>query len=260
MLRFSANLGFLWSDLPLLERVERAAQAGFQAIELHWPYDTPPEQLREACARLGLTLLGINTVPGDPSKGERGLGALVGREADFAAAIDQSLQYCLASGAKSVHAMAGNVELAHWDEAREVFKKNLTLAAKKAEDAGLMLLLEPLNRRAAPEYFYSTVGEAVEIINEIGSKSLRLMFDMHHVGVAEGDVITKLRQHLDVIGHIQIAAVPSRAEPDEGEVDYAAIFRELEALKYDGFIGCEYMPRAGVEEGLVWVKKLGVSL
>lgn len=260
MPRFSANLGFLWSELPLLERIERAANAGFKAIEMHWPYDTPAQEVRATCEVHGLDVLGINTVRGDVEQGENGLGALVGRETEFQAAIDQSLDFCRGSGAVAIHAMAGFVAPEYRNAARAVFIKNLREAAAKAERDGITLLLEPLNPRDAPNYFYSTVDEAVSIINEIGSSAIRLMFDVYHVGVTEGDVIMKLRTHKNLIGHVQIAAVPSRAEPDEGEIHFPAIFAELDALGYDGWVGCEYKPRADVEDGLVWAQKLGVTL
>lgn len=260
MLRFSANLGFLWSDLPLLERIDHAAEAGFRAIELHWPYDTPGRAVRNACERRRLTLLGVNTVVGDAARREFGLGALAGREADFQAAIDQSLAFCRDSGANAVHAMAGVVPADQRGKARETFLRNLREAAEKASRQGVTLLLEPINPRDKPDYFYSRVGEAVSIIEELGSDTVRLMFDVYHVGVTEGDVITKLRRYKDVIGHVQIAAVPSRAEPDEGEISYPAIFEELERIGYKGFIGCEYKPRAATEDGLGWVNRLGLSL
>lgn len=260
MPRFSANLGFLWSDLPLLERVNRAAAAGFKAIELHWPYDVPGEKVREACARHNLTLLGINTITGDTAKGEFGLGALPGRERDFQASVDQSIAYCKASGATSIHAMAGVVPPDQRQRARAVLKENLTEAARKAAGEGITLLLEPLNPRDKPDYFYSTIGEAVSLIGEIGSDTIRVMFDVYHVGVTEGDVIMKLRRYKDVIGHIQVAAVPSRAEPDEGEIAYRAIFDEIDAIGYPGWVGCEYRPRGSVEDGLRWTERLGVKL
>lgn len=256
MPRFSANIGFLWSALPLVERIERAAAAGFAAIEMHWPYNTPAEEVREACKRHDVELLGINTAVGDATRGDFGLGAIHGREADFEAAVDEALAYCRASGATSVHAMAGNVRAEEQARARDVFRTNLKAAAEKAERAGVTLLLEPINRRDKPHYFYSTTAEALPLIEEIGSNSLKLMFDVYHVGVAEGDVIMKLRRHLDLIGHVQIAAVPSRAEPDEGEIAYRAIFDELDALGYRGWIGCEYKPRTTPEEGLGWVETL----
>lgn len=258
MPRFSANLGFLWANLPLLKRIDRAAAAGFKAIELHWPYETPGEDVRAACARHNLKLLGMNTAVG--AKGEFGLGALAGRETEFQAAIDQSLAYCRASGATSIHAMAGLVPADQREAARDVFKQNLITAAQKAARDNITLLLEPINPRDVPNYFYSTIAEAISLIDEIGSDTIRLMFDVYHVAVTEGDIITKLRRHQPVIGHVQIAAVPSRAEPDEGEINYPAIFDVLDAMGYDGYVGCEYKPRAEVETGLSWTKHLGVSL
>ncbi len=256
MPRFSANIGFLWSQLPLLERIERAAAAGFAAVEMHWPYDTPAEEVRDACERHRVELLGINTVPGDTAKGEFGLGAVSGRETAFQAALDQSLAYCKASGATSIHAMAGNVPRSERGRARDVLAANLRAGVEKAERAGITLLLEPINPRDKPDYFYSTVAEAIGLIEEIGSDALRLMFDVYHVGVAEGDVIMKLRRYRDLIGHVQIAAVPSRAEPDEGEIAYGAVFDELDALGYPGWVGCEYRPRTTPEEGLGWIETL----
>ena len=256
MPRFSANIGFLWSGLPLLERIGRAAAAGFAAVEMHWPYDTPAEDVRQACAHHRVELLGINTVVGDAAGGDFGLGAVAGREAEFQAALDQSLAYCAASGATSVHAMAGNVRREERARARDVFRANLKAGAEKAGRAGVTLLLEPINPRDKPDYFYSTAAEAIALIEEVGSDSLRLMFDVYHVAVSEGDVIMKLRRYRDLVGHVQIAAVPTRAEPDEGEIAYRAIFDELDALGYGGWIGCEYRPRTTPEEGLGWIGKL----
>lgn len=259
MLRFSANLGFLWSDIPLLDRIDRAAAAGFSAIELHWPYDVPAERTRQACVRNGLSLLGLNTVTGDSSKGEFGLGAVPGRQEQFQQAIDQSIAYCKASGATAIHAMAGIVPPGEHERARAVFRDNLAEAVRKTADERITLLLEPINPRDQPGYFYSTIGEAVSLIEAVGSDSVRVMFDVYHVAVSEGDVIMKLRRYRDMIGHIQIAAVPSRAEPDEGEIAYRAILDEIEAIGYRGWIGCEYHPRGPVEDGLRWMQKLNVS-
>lgn len=259
MPRFSANLGFLWADLPLLERIDRAAAAGFRAVELHWPYAVPAAQVHATCARHNLALLGINTVVGDKAKGEAGLGALASRERDFQAAIDQSIAYCKASGATAIHAMAGVVADDERASARAVFENNLAEASRKVRQENLTLLLEPLNPRDQPGYFYSTLGEVAAIIETVGCDNIRLMFDVYHVGVTEGDIITKLRRYRELIGHIQIAAVPSRAEPDEGEIAYRAIFDEIDASGYDGWVGCEYKPRGDVEEGLRWMQALEVA-
>lgn len=260
MPRFSANLGFLWPDRPLLARIDAAAQAGFKAIELHWPYDVPALDVKASCERHGMTLLGLNTAIGDATKGEFGLGALAGRENDFQATVDQSIAYCLASGATAIHAMAGVVPVEDHAAAADVFVGNLRQAADKAAAHGLTLLLEPINQRDKPGYLYSSIARGAEIIARTGKNNIKLMFDVYHVGVSEGDVLTKLRQYLPVIGHVQIAAVPSRAEPDEGEIAYPAIFKALDDLGYDGWIGCEYKPRQATDAGLSWIQTLGVKL
>ncbi len=256
MLRFSANLGFLWPDRPLLERIDAAAAAGFRAVELHWPYDVAAERVRDRCAAHGLALLGINTVRGNVVDGENGLGALPGREAEFQAAVDQSLAFCRTAGGVAVHCMAGVAPPA----GRAVFVANLRAASAKAARDGITLLLEPLNPYDAPGYFYSTADEAAAIIAEAGCDNIRLMFDCYHVGRVGGDVIGSLQRLLPIIGHVQIAAVPSRTEPDRGELDYRAVFAALERLPYAGWTGCEYKPAAATDDGLTWTRTLGVDL
>lgn len=260
MPRFSANLGFLWPDRPLLARIDAAAQAGFRAIELHWPYDVPALDIKASCERHGLTLLGLNTAIGDATKGEFGLGALAGRESDFQSVMDQSIAYCLASGATAIHAMAGVVPAEEHALAADVFVKNLKQAADKTALHDLTLLLEPINQRDKPGYFYSSIARGAEIIERSGKDNIKLMFDVYHVGVSEGDVLMKLRQYLPLIGHVQIAAVPTRAEPDEGEIAYREIFKALDAIGYKNWVGCEYKPRQTTDAGLGWVHTLGVEL
>ena len=260
MLRFSANLGFLWPDRPLLDRIDAAATAGFRAIELHWPYDVPAEQVRARCEAHGLALLGINTARGDVAAGENGLGALIGREDDFQAAVEQSLTFCQAAGGTAVHCMAGVVAPGDRAAARHVFVRNLKVASAKAERAGLTLLLEPLNPFDAPSYFYATVDEGAAIIAETGCRNIRLMFDCYHVGRVGGDVIATLERLLPIVGHVQIAAVPSRAEPDRGTLDYRAVFAALERLPYAGWTGCEYKPARLTDDGLTWTRALDVDL
>jgi 2-dehydrotetronate isomerase len=258
--RFSANLGLLWPDRPLPQRIEAAAKAGFRAIEMHFPYDVPPVEVAAAARQNGVSLLGINTCPGDFSRGERGLGALPGRERDFQAAVDQSIAYCVASGARAIHVMAGNVADVDRQRARAVFADNLRAAAAKAATYDLPLLLEPLNPRDNPGYFYSSVAAAVSLIEELALPNIKLQFDVYHVAISEGDVLTRLKRYMPLIGNLQIAAVPSRAEPDEGEIAYPAIFAAVEALGYQGWVGCEYRPRGDTDEGLRWTRALGVAL
>ena len=257
MPKFSANLGFLWPDRPLLDRIASAADAGFKAVELHWPYDVPAGQVRELCASRGLILLGINTPMGS-RPGDSGLGALDGRQNEFADAFDQAATYSRTAGGNSVHVMAGIVAADLKPRARAVFVENLKWATARAPD--LMLLLEPINQRDKPGFFYSTIEEAASIIEEVGAANLKIMFDVYHVGVSQGDVLTRLKRFFPHVGHIQVAAVPSRAEPDEGEIAYAAVFDAIDRLGYAGWVGAEYKPRGDMDEGLRWVKALGVKL
>jgi hydroxypyruvate isomerase len=257
-MRFSANLGFLWADRPLVARIDAAARAGFRAMEMHWPYDVPAGDVAEAARRNDVTLLGINTAPGRLDAGEMGLGAVPGRTRDFLGTVDQSIEYCRSSGATAIHVMAGNVAAADRIRARAVFADNLRMAAVQAAAQQITLLLEPLNPNDNPGYFYSTLAEAVSLIEELALPNIKLQFDVYHVARSEGDVLAKLEKYRRHIGNVQIAAVPSRAEPDEGEIAYPAIFAALDRLQYDGFIGCEYRPRGDTDEGLSWMKRMGL--
>jgi 2-dehydrotetronate isomerase len=255
MLRFSANLGLLWPDRPLIDRIDAAARAGFSAVEMHWPYDVPAEHVATALRRNKISLLGINTAPGRFAQGERGLGALPGREHDFQASMDQAAEYCRITSATAIHAMAGNLPPTQYAAGRAVFKDNLRTAAGKAALQGLTILLEPLNTTDNPGYFYSTLTQAVTLIEDLAIPSIKLQFDVYHVARSEGDVLAKLERYHAHIGNVQIAAVPTRAEPDEGEINYSAIFAALERSGYNGWIGCEYKPRADTDAGLSWMRK-----
>lgn len=258
-IRLSANLGFLWPDRELIERIGAASRAGFKAVELHWPYDTPASEVKAACAAAGVQLLGINTALGDAARGEAGLGALPGREADFEATAFQALDYATAAGGTSVHAMAGKPGDAAFEAARETFVANLKSMTVEAARRGLTVLLEPLNPHDMPGYFYSRVEEAADIQDRVGADNLKIMFDVYHVGRTQGDVLTRLEAHIDRIGHVQIAGVPARQEPDRGEIAYRAVFEALERLGYDGWVGAEYKPEGDTDEGLAWRRTLGVA-
>jgi len=257
-MRFSANLGLLWPERPLLDRIEAAARAGFRAVEMHWPYDVPASDVAATARRTGVTLLGINTAPGNLVAGERGLGAVPGRERDFQATVDQSVEYCRLSGATAIHVMAGNVPVTEKARARDVFAANLRVAAAKAAAHQLTVLLEPLNPNDNPGYFYSTLTEAIGLIDELALPNVKLQFDVYHVARAEGDVLVKLEKYRAYIGNIQIAGVPARGEPDEGEIAYLRIFAAIDELKYAGWIGCEYRPRRDTDSGLSWMNRMGL--
>ena len=258
MPKFSANLGFLWPDRPLLDRIAAAGTAGFRAVELHWPYDIPAAQVRDACEAGNMTLLALNTPLGNTAQGDFGLGVLDNRQAEFREGFERAAAYAREAGAGALHVMAGVVPPHKKKRGSEVFAENLVWAAARAPD--LTLLLEPINQRDKPGYFYSTMGEGAALIETVGAPNLKLMFDVYHVGVSEGDILRRLEHHLPRIGHVQIAAVPSRAEPDEGEIAYGAVFDALDNLGYAGWVGCEYRPRAGTDEGLGWTRALSVAL
>jgi len=250
-IRLSANLGFLWADRPLLERVDAAAAAGFPAVEVHWPYDVPVAELRARIERHGLILLGLNT-PLGTLPGDFGIGAVPGREAEFAAGFAQALAYARDVGAGAIHVMAGCVPQAERARGRLTLIDNLRRIAPDAASAGVTILLEPINRHDKPDYLYDDVDDAAAIIAAVGHPSVMLMFDVYHVGMTGGDAIALFDRHLPLIGHVQVAAVPSRAEPDEGRLDYAAMFRHIAQSGYSGWVGCEYRPRSGTDEGLGW--------
>jgi 2-dehydrotetronate isomerase len=253
MRRFSANLGFLFPHLPLAERIGAAAAAGFTAVEMHWPYDVPARDIKAALDRSEMAMLALNTPVGDASAGDFGLGAVPGRETEFQQAFETALSYGAEIGANAVHCMAGIVPSELQAAAENTLVENLKFAADKAAQASMTLLIEPINHRDKPGYFLHRVEQAASIIARIDRPNVKIMFDCYHTQIMEGDLIRRLERHLPLIGHVQIAGVPSRAEPDEGEVNYPEILRALDRIEYDGWIGAEYKPRGQTEDGLAWL-------
>ncbi len=252
-MKFSANLGFLFRELPLLDAARAAKAAGFGAIELHWPYATDPAALRAVLDDLGLPLLAINTEVGDRDKGDFGLCAVPGREAEARAVVDQAVDYAASAGARWVHIMSGK---ARGDVARATLIDNLRYADRRIGGRDIGLLVEPLNHRDAPGYFLRTLDQALDIVEAAQLPRLRIMFDCYHMQIEGGDLLARLRNHLPMIGHVQIAAVPDRGEPDRGEVDFAWLLPRMAEAGYEGWIGAEYRPRASTAEGLGWMEVL----
>jgi hydroxypyruvate isomerase len=253
MPRFAANLGYLFAERPLPERFAAAAAAGFTAVELQFPYGYAAATIRREIEQHDLLMLGVNT-PLGPS-GEPGWAGVPAHERDFAAGFDQALDYAVAIGARAIHCLAGTVAAEMQAEGEKVFIANLAMAADRAGEKGLMLLIEPINRRDRPGYLLHRPEQAARIIDEIGRPNVRMQFDFYHAQIEGGDLMTRFARHLPIVGHVQIAAVPSRAEPDEGEVNYAALFEMLDRSGYAGYVGCEYKPRARTEDGLGWGKR-----
>ncbi len=245
-MQFSANLGFLWADRALPDAIRAAKAAGFDAVECHWPYDTPAQDVVDALAETGLTMLGLNTIRGKP--GENGLSALPDRVAEARAAIDQAVAYAQAIDAQNIHVMAG---FAAGPDAHAAFVDALRYACAKA--GSRTILIEPLNRYDAPGYFLQTTDQAKAIIAEVGADNLRLMFDCYHVQLTEGDVSNRLQALAPIIGHVQVASVPDRGAPDHGELHYPHIWQVLKAMDWTAPIGAEYKPQGDTDATLGWL-------
>lgn len=250
-MKFSANLGFLWSELPLPDAIRAAKAAGFNAVECHWPYEFDAAEVNAALAETNMKMLGLNTVRGDVSKGDNGLSALHDRVSEARQAIDQSVAYANEIDVLNIHVMAG---FAKGDAAHQTFIENLHYACKQAAKHNINILIEPLNHYDAPGYFLQTTDQAIKIIKEVGADNLKLMFDCYHVQLMEGDLSHKLADLQEHIGHVQFASVPDRAAPDQGELNYDYVFSRLQELGYTMPLGAEYKPQGPTEPTLQWLQ------
>ncbi|WP_460448320.1 2-oxo-tetronate isomerase [Alsobacter sp. SYSU BS001988] len=251
MPRFAANLSMMFTEWEFLDRFAAAADAGFAAVEFLFPYEHPPEAIEQRLRENGLTQALFNLWPGDWAKGERGIAALPGREAEFREGLDRAAAYVEATGVRRVHLMSGMADPAD-PAAQASFKAGLDLACETMGPLGADVLLEPINGRDMPGYFMNDFDRAAKIVTQSGHANLKLQFDMYHRQILHGDVTMALRAMLPIVAHVQVASVPSRNEPDGEELAYPFLFAELDRLAYAGFVGCEYRPRAGTVEGLGW--------
>lgn len=253
-MRFSANLGFLFADLPLPDAVRAAARTGFAAVECHFPYEFAAPEVRAALEETGLPMLGLNTWPGDRGAGDFGLAALPGREEEARAAIRQAVDYAQAIGAGAVHVMAGCTD--GGPEAEAAFRANLLYACDLAAPLGLTILIEPINTRDVPAYHLSSTAHAASVIAALRRDNLRMMFDCYHLQIMEGDLLRRFARYQPIIGHVQFAGVPDRGAPDRGEVDYRWLLPQFAALGWQRPFGAEYRPgEAGTEAGLGWLTR-----
>lgn len=253
MVRLAANLSFLFGDAPFLDRFARAAKAGFTGVEYLFPYGHDPAGLAARLRDNGLEQVLFNMPPGDWAAGDRGLAAVPGREAEFRASVGEALRHAEALGCRRVHVMAG---VADGEEALGTYLRNLEFAAGRFAAAGVTALIEPINRRDMPGYFLSDFGVALAVAGAI--EGVRLQFDLYHRQIIHGDVTVGLREAMPAIGHMQIAGVPDRHEPDTGELDVGHVLGTIRALGYDGWIGCEYRPKGVTEDGLGWIARNGL--
>jgi 2-dehydrotetronate isomerase len=253
MPRFAANLSMMFTEVPFLERFEAAAKVGFTAVEFLFPYDHPAEEVGRRLKANGLTQALFNLPPGDWAAGEKGFAALPDRFADLQQSLRTALPYAEATGVKRLHLMAGIANRSD-SKAVEQFYKSVAWAAEFFAPHGLDVVLEPINPRNVPGYFLNDFRFAADLINELQIPNLKLQFDIYHCQIIHGDVTMRLRDMMPIIGHIQIASIPSRHEPDGEELNYPFLFDELDRLGYGGFVGCEYNPRAKTADGLAWFK------
>jgi 2-dehydrotetronate isomerase len=258
MPRFAANLAYLFTERPLIERFGAAAAAGFTSVELQLPYDHSPAAVKAELDRHGLIILGINTALGQPAAGGSGVAAVPGHEQEFATVFKQALDYVTAIGGCQIHCLAGKVPPEQRPAAEKTMIKNLARAADAAAEKNITLLIEPINPRDRPDYFLTRAEQAADIIAKVERPNVRIQFDFYHAQIVGGDLITRFEKHLPLVGHVQIAAVPSRHEPDEGEINYPEIFAMLDRVGYTGWIGCEYRPRGRTEDGLSWTRNYGI--
>jgi 2-dehydrotetronate isomerase len=256
MPQFAANLSMMYTEFDFLDRFAAAAEDGFRAVEYLFPYAFDRQALAGRLADHGLKQALFNGPPGNWESGERGMACLPGREAEFRRSItDQALPYAQALGCPRLHVMAG-LAPAGADRAalRATYVANLAWAAEQARSVGVQVLIEPINTRDIPGFFLNRQDEAHAIVAEVGAANLKVQMDLYHCQIVEGDLAMKLRQYLPggQVGHIQIAGVPERHEPDRGELNYPYLFELLDALGYTGHVGAEYRPRAATRDGLGW--------
>ena len=259
MPRLAANLSMMFNEVPFLERFDAAAKAGFKAVEFLFPYDYPAADLRRRLRDAGLTQALFNGPPGDWAKGERGLASLPGRQEEYRTGILRALEYATALDCPIVHVMAG-VPPAGTPPvtAAAIYAANLAWAGEQAVAAGKRLVIEPINHRDMPGFHLNTVEQGAAVVEAIGRDRLGLQFDIYHCQITEGDVTKRLEALMPVVAHIQIADVPARNEPGTGEIGWEFVFGRIDALGYQGWVGCEYRPAGNTVAGLAWRQRYGV--
>ena len=253
MPRLAANLSLLFTELPPLERPAAAAACGFAGVEWQFPYDVDVGALADALAAAGVEPV-LLTTPRGPG-GEPGLAGVVGRSEEFRDAVVRAVALAVRLRCPRIHLMAG---LAEGPTAAATYVENLRWAADRLGEVGLVGCIEPLNRRDFPGYLLAGSRQALEVISAVGRENLRLQFDTYHLQILEGDLTMTLREARAHLGHVQVAGVPDRHEPDRGEVDHGVLRAALERLGWDGWVGCEYRPAAGTVAGLGWAARYGV--
>jgi 2-dehydrotetronate isomerase len=255
MPKFAANLSMLYTEHAFLDRFAAAAADGFKAVEYLFPYEHPAVDIAARLKAHDLQQVLFNAPPGDWAAGERGTACLPGREAEFREGVARAIEYARALGCPRIHLMAGLApDSADRATLRKTYLANLAWAAAQAED--IDFLMEPINTRDIPRFFLNRQDHAHEIVLEVGAPNLKVQMDLYHCQIVEGDLAKKIEMYLPTgrVGHLQIAGVPERQEPDIGEINHPYLFALIERLGWDGWIGCEYRPKGGTSAGLGWMK------
>jgi hydroxypyruvate isomerase len=254
MPQFAANLSMMFTELPFLDRFAAAAQADFKGVEYLLPYDFPAEVLLEQLHRHNLDSVLFNLPAGNWATGERGLACIPGREGEFRAGVAKAIEYATLLKTSRVHAMAGIIpQDATYKEVHATYLANIKYAAGELANHGITLLIEAINTRDIPGYYLNTQTQAHAILQEVGAANLMMQMDLYHMQIMEGDLAVKLRKYARDCGHVQIAGVPGRNEPDTGEIRYPYLFDLLDEIGYSGWVGCEYRPAGKTIEGLGWL-------
>ena len=256
MIQLSANLSLLFTENEFIDRFKEAKNNGFDAIEFQFPYDIEAQTIKREIDKNNLILSIFNSPPGDFENGDRGLACLENRKDDFKKSIVKAISYAKIFQCNKIHVMAGISNKENDLNAKKVYIENLKWACDEFDKHNINLLIEPINQRNIPKYFLSSTDLAIEIINEVKRENIKLLFDIYHHQIIRGDVTKYLEKFLPYIGHIQIAGIPNRNEPDQSELDYQYIFKLIEKLNYNGFIGCEYNPKKDTVSGLKWRNKI----
>lgn len=252
MLKFSANLGFLWTGLPLPEAIVAASRAGFDAVECHFPYQYPANEVAQALQESGLGMVSLNTGLGQNGVEDFGVLSLPGREAEARDLVEEAISYAEQIGCRNIHCIAGRS--GGGKVAESVFRENLAIATRLAADKNITILIEGINQRDVPGFHFSLLEQGLETIEAVGATNLKLLFDCYHVQIMQGDLLAHFRQFQPWIGHIQFAAVPDRGEPDQGEVNYPWLLQQMNSAGWQGFYGAEYRPRGNIDDGLGWLQ------
>ncbi|MRT44196.1 HPr family phosphocarrier protein [Enterobacteriaceae bacterium RIT702] len=253
MPKFAANLSTQFGELPFIERFAAAANAGFRAVEFLFPYDFPAEVIKAELEKHQLELVLFNTAAGNVQAGEWGVSAIPGREQEARADIDRALEYAIALNVPQVHIMAATVPNGADRAAyEETFVRNMHYAAERFAPHGIRLLLEALNPVTKPNYLYSSQYQTLAMMARIDRPNVFTQLDLFHAQLVDGNLTHLIREYAGLYRHIQIASAPHRHEPDEGEINYSYLFNLLDEVGYDGWVGCEYIPRGRTEAGLGW--------